>query len=200
VTPRRPLRGGARPHDLGNAPPAARASWPVSAPRWRSPPHHRGGWRPRGGNAAVGHRHRHDARSDRGPPRLVGRQGSREPRGGGSTPVGPPRKGHVSGRGALTQAAWAATRTKPTSRAAPCRRLTTRLGTRRALVAGGHRMLGMAWHGLSNPAGDADLGRDACDRGEAQASRLNRMRKLEALGLQVILEPVPSVSEASSFS
>jgi len=113
---------------------------------------------------------------------------------------GPPRKGHVSGRGALTQAAWAATRTKPTSRAAPCRRLTTRLGTRRALVAGGHRMLGMAWHGLSNPAGDADLGRDACDRGEAQASRLNRMRKLEALGLQVIVEPVPSVSEASSFS
>jgi transposase len=110
------------------------------------------------------------------------------------------RKGNVDVRGALTQAAWAATRTKHTSLAAPCRRLTTRLGKRRALVAVGHRSLVMAWHVLSNRASDQELGRDDFDRCEAQAYRLKLIRKLEALGLKVVVEPALSVSEAPSFS
>jgi transposase len=110
------------------------------------------------------------------------------------------RKGNVYVRGALTQAAWAATRTKHTYLAAQFRRLTTRVGKRRALVAVGHSILVIAWHLLSTQASYQALGRDDVDRCDAQADRLKLMRKLEALGLNVVVEPAPSVSEASSFS
>ena len=110
------------------------------------------------------------------------------------------RQGNVYVRGALTQAAWAATRTKRTSLAAQFRRLTTRLGKRRALVAVGHSILVIAWHLLSNRASYQELGSDYFDRCNAQAYRLKLIRKLEALGLKVIVESVPSVSEASAFS
>jgi hypothetical protein len=111
---------------------------------------------------------------------------------------GHPRPGKVSGRGTLTQAGWAAPRTKPTSLAAPFRRLTTRLGQRRALVAGGHRRLVSAWHLLSNRASYQEWGRDDFDRCEAQAYRLKRIRNLEARGLNVAVEPTTTVSKASS--
>lgn len=62
---------------------------------------------------------------------------------------GKTRKGDVYVRGALTQAAWAATRTKNTYLAAQFRRLTTRLGKRRALVAVGHSILVITYHLLS---------------------------------------------------
>jgi transposase len=108
------------------------------------------------------------------------------------------RKGNVYVRGALTQAAWAATRTKHTYLAAQFRRLTTRLGKRRALVAVGHSILVIAWHVLSNRASYQELGRDYFERSDAQAYRLKLIRKLEALGLKVAVEPTTSVSEASS--
>jgi transposase len=110
------------------------------------------------------------------------------------------RKGNVYVRGALTQAAWAATRTKHTYLAAQFRRLTTRLGKRRALVAVGHSILVIAWHVLSNRASYQELGSDYFDRCDAQAYRLKLIRKLEALGLKVVVEPALSVSEAPSFS
>jgi transposase len=97
-----------------------------------------------------------------------------------------------------TQAAWAATRTKRTYLAAQFRRLTTRLGKRRALVAVGHSILVIAWHLLSKQASYQEWGRDDVDRCDAQAYRLKRIRKLEALGLKVAVEPATSISEASS--
>ncbi len=108
------------------------------------------------------------------------------------------RKGNVYVRGALTQAAWAATRTKHTYLAAQFRRLTTRLGKRRALVAVGHSILVIAWHLLSKHASYQELGSDYFDRCDAQAYRLKLIRKLEALGLKVAVEPANTVSEASS--
>jgi transposase len=108
------------------------------------------------------------------------------------------RKGNVYVRGALTQAAWAATRTKRTYLAAQFRRLTTRLGKRRALVAVGHSILVIAWHLLSKHASYQELGSDYFDRCDAQAYRLKLIRKLEALGLKVAVEPATSISEASS--
>jgi transposase len=108
------------------------------------------------------------------------------------------RKGNVYVRGALTQAAWAATRTKRTYLAAQFRRLTTRLGKRRALVAVGHSILVIAWHLLSKHASYQELGGDYFDRCDAQAYRLKLIRKLEALGLKVAVEPATSISEASS--
>jgi transposase len=110
------------------------------------------------------------------------------------------RKGNVYVRGTLTQAAWAAMRTKRTYLAAQFRRLTTRLGKRRALVAVGHSILVIAWHLLSNRASYQELGSDYFDRCDAQTYRLKLIRKLEALGLKVAVEPTISVSEASSFS
>jgi transposase len=110
------------------------------------------------------------------------------------------RKGNVYVRGALTQAAWAATRTKRTYLAAQFRRLTARLGKRRALVAVGHSMLVIAWHLLSTHASYQELGSDYFERCDAKAYRLKLIRKLEALGLKVVVEPVASISEASSFS
>ena len=110
------------------------------------------------------------------------------------------RKGNVYGRGALTQAAWAATRTQHTYLAAQFRRLTTRLGKRRAVVAVGPSLLVIAWHLLSTQASYQALGSDYFDRCDAKAYRLKLIRKLEALGFKVVVEPAPSVSEASSFS
>jgi hypothetical protein len=75
-----------------------------------------------------------------------------------------------------------------------------RLGKRRALVAVGHSMLIMAWHRLSHHASDQELGRDDVDRCDAHAYRLKRMHKLEALGLNITVEPTTNVSETSSFS
>ncbi len=114
--------------------------------------------------------------------------------------AGHTRTGHVSGRGALTQAAWAATRTQHTARAAPFRRLTTRVGKRRAWVAVGPSLLVLAGHLLSTHAASEALGRDDVDRSEAKTSRRQLLRNLAALDLNVVVEPAPSVSEASSCS
>jgi hypothetical protein len=69
-----------------------------------------------------------------------------------------PCKGQVYVRGALTQTAWATTRTKHMYLAAQCSRLTTRMGKSPALVAGGHSILVMACHVLSKPASYLELG------------------------------------------
>jgi transposase len=82
---------------------------------------------------------------------------------------GKTRKGNVYVRGALTQAAWAATRTKQTYLSAQFRRLTARLGKKRALVAVGHSILVIAWHLLSNQASYEELGGDYFDRRNAKA-------------------------------
>ena len=103
-------------------------------------------------------------------------------------------------RGALIQAAWAATRTKHTYLAVQFRRLTARLGKRRALVAVAHRMLVIVWHLLSTHASYQELGSEYFDRCDAKAYRLKLIRKLEALGLKVVVKAAPSISEASSFS
>jgi transposase len=102
---------------------------------------------------------------------------------------GKTRKGNIYVRGALTQAAWAATRTKNTYLAAQFRRLTTRLGKRRALVAVGHSILVIAYHLLSKRASYQELGGDYFDRQNVTAYRSKLVRKLEALGLKVTLEP-----------
>jgi hypothetical protein len=57
-------------------------------------------------------------------------------------------------------------------------------------------MLVMAWHVLSNQACYEELGSDDFDRCDAQAYRLKLIRKLEALGLTVAVEPTTSIPEA----
>lgn len=109
---------------------------------------------------------------------------------------GKTRKGNVYLRGALTQAGWAATRTKQTYLSAQFRRLTTRLGKKRALVAVGHSILVMVWHLLSKQASYQELGGDYFDRRNANAYRDKLIRKLEALGLKIVVQPITTLSEA----
>jgi hypothetical protein len=59
-------------------------------------------------------------------------------------------------------------------------------------------MLVIAWHLLSKHASYQELGSDYFARCDAQAYRLKLIRKLEALGLKVAVEPANTVSEASS--
>jgi transposase len=91
-------------------------------------------------------------------------------------------------RGALGEAAWAASRTT-TFLGQRYRRLVRRRGKLKALVAVGRSILVIVWHLLADPtARYADLGADHFDRvvnNERRAREL--VRQLEALGHQVTL-------------
>ncbi len=74
------------------------------------------------------------------------------------------RNGNLHLQRMLTQAAWAATRTKETYLAAQYKRLVRHKGKQRALVAVGHSILVIAYHLLSRRAGYQELGGDYFDR------------------------------------
>ena len=63
-------------------------------------------------------------------------------------------------RGALVQAAWAATRSKETYLTAQYQRLVKRLGKKKALLAVGHSILIIGYHVLKNKASYRELGGD----------------------------------------
>ena len=69
------------------------------------------------------------------------------------------------------------------------RRLATRRGRKRAAVAVGHSLLGIVYHMLKNRCDYRDLGADYFDR--LKPERLTRylVRRLEALGHKVLLQP-----------
>lgn len=92
-------------------------------------------------------------------------------------------------RRALTEAAWAASHTKDSYLAAQYRRLASRRGKKRALLAVGHTILVIMYHLLRHHQEYKDLGRDYFDR--LQPDRLQRylVKRLEALGHEVILRP-----------
>jgi transposase len=71
------------------------------------------------------------------------------------------------------------------------RRIARRRGTKRAIVAVGRSILVIVWHLLSDPdARFHDLGPgfyDTCI--DAERSKRNHIRQLEALGYKVTLQP-----------
>ena len=94
-------------------------------------------------------------------------------------------------RGALTEAAHAASRSKGTCLSAQYARLRGRRGPKKAAVAVGHSILVICYHILERKAPYEDLGeghfqRRRCE--QAQARRL--VRQLEKLGHKVALEPL----------
>ena len=93
-------------------------------------------------------------------------------------------------KGALTQAAWGASRTRRSYFSARHRRLTARRGKKRATVAVAHDLLGVAYLLLSDPAARyADLGADYFDRLDGPERQAERMvRKLQRLGYSVELK------------
>jgi transposase len=94
-------------------------------------------------------------------------------------------------RGMLTQCGWAARRTKNTYLAAQFWQIAARRGKEKACLAVGHSILVTAWHLLSSPdATYHDLGGDwLTRRRHPQAEQRRLLRRLEALGVKVTIEP-----------
>ena len=93
-------------------------------------------------------------------------------------------------RSALTQAAWAASRSRNTYLSSHYRRLAGRRGKKRAIVAVGHTMLEMMYHMLRDDVDYQELGHDYLDK--LQPHRLTHylVKRLESLGHEVTLAPV----------
>jgi transposase len=92
----------------------------------------------------------------------------------------------------LVQAAWAASHTKGTYLAAQYRRLSKRRGCKRALVAVGHTLLVMMYHMLKRGTTYQELGADFLERLEPARLTRQLVKRLEALGHKVTLEPCPA--------
>jgi transposase len=98
-------------------------------------------------------------------------------------------KGNRWLRATLVQVAWAASHTKHTYLAAQYRRLASRRGKKRALVALGHTILVISYHLLKGRTNYQDLGPDYFDRLETNRLTRSLVRRLERLGHEVILKP-----------
>ena len=92
--------------------------------------------------------------------------------------------------GALGVAALAASRSKGTFLAARYRRLVTRRGKPRALVALEHSILTAVWHMLRNGEAYDELGKDFYTQRDPQRTRTRAIRDLEFLGYEVTITPV----------
>jgi transposase len=92
----------------------------------------------------------------------------------------------------LVQAAWAASHTKGTYLAAQYRRLAKRRGCKRALVAVGHTLLVIMYHVLKRGTTYQELGADFLNRLEPARLTRQLVKRLEALGHKVTLEPCPA--------
>jgi transposase len=102
---------------------------------------------------------------------------------------GQTRHGNPWLRSALIEAAHAAARCRETYLAAQYRRLAARRGAKKAAVAVGHSILVSAYHLLRDAEPSHDLGGRYFDERDRQAVERRLVRRLEALGHKVILEP-----------
>jgi transposase len=92
-------------------------------------------------------------------------------------------------RAALIEAAWAASHTKNTYLSAQYKRLIRRMGKKKALVAVGHSILVVIYHIIATRAPYHELGSDYFDRQKPEAVQRRLIRRLEALGLRVTVQP-----------
>lgn len=107
-------------------------------------------------------------------------------RSAGKRKSGRMRKANRWLKGALTQAAWGASRTRRSYYSAQHRRLTTRRGIKRATIAVAHSLLVTTHCLLSNPKPYADLGAAYFEKLQSPTQQAERMiRKLQRLGYNV---------------
>lgn len=100
------------------------------------------------------------------------------------------RPGNKWLRAALTQAAWAASRTRDTYLRSQFWRIAGRRGKQKAAVAVGHSILVIAWHILANQADYDELGGDWFAKRQNTAARQRWLvNQLEALGNTVTVTP-----------
>src|SRR2546422_1441254 len=100
------------------------------------------------------------------------------------------RKGNVSLRRCLSQAAWAISMTKNNYLSALYRRIAARRGAKRAIMAVAHALLVIAYHMLKRKEDYRELGADHFDRIDVNRIRRSLVNRLERLGHKVTLEPL----------
>jgi transposase len=98
-------------------------------------------------------------------------------------------KGNCWLRSALTEAAWAAGRTKQSYLGTLYRRQAARRGKKRALIAVAHTLLVIFYHMLKANVPYNDLGPDFFDKLKPGQYRRYLVKRLEALGFNVELKP-----------
>ena len=108
----------------------------------------------------------------------------------GKRKSGRTRKGNPWLRTALVEVAQAAGRARQTCLGAHYRRLASRRGKKKACVAVGHTILGIAYHVLDRGTTYEDLGPQYSDRRDRTAVERRLVGRLESLGYKVTIEPV----------
>jgi transposase len=93
---------------------------------------------------------------------------------------------------ALTEAAHGAARTKKSYYAALYHRLAGRRGKKRAIIAVAHSLLVTGYHMVTRQVDYQDLGREYFDHRNPEAIKRRAVKRLEQLGYQVELTPVPA--------
>jgi len=114
---------------------------------------------------------------------------------GGKRLSGKTRKGNPWLRQVLIEVAHAASKTKDTYLAAQYRRLATRRGKQRALVALGHTILVIAYHLLTRRGPYHELGPLYFDVLDRQRVQQRLVQRLERLGYTVNLQPSAAYSD-----
>jgi len=110
----------------------------------------------------------------------------------GKRTSGKTRKGNRFLRTVLVQAAHAAARTRSTYVRAQYRRLATRRGQKRAMMAVAHAILIMASYMIQRQEPYRDAGGDFCDQLQPEDTARRLVKRLEHLGYCVTLQS-PSI-------
>ena len=100
------------------------------------------------------------------------------------------RKGNRTLRRTLTEAGWAAGKTKNTYLGAAYRRIKARRGGKKAAIAIGHKILGIAYVVLRDGVEYRDLGVNYYDERKKDAVVRHAIKRLEQLGYKVAVQPV----------
>lgn len=108
----------------------------------------------------------------------------------GKRKSGTTRKGNRWARKALCEAAWAASKTKATYLQAQFRRLAALRGSKRAVIAVASTILTIGYYMLQRGTTYQELGGDYFDKRNALRTTRRLVKRLEALGHKVILEPM----------
>lgn len=114
----------------------------------------------------------------------------------GKRKSGKTTKGDKWLRCALTEAAWAAGRSKGTFLSERFKRLAARRGQKRALIATGHTLLVIIYFLLKHRSRFVDLGADYFVRLDPERKKNHHLRQLEQLGYRVSLESAEIKSTA----
>ena len=103
------------------------------------------------------------------------------------------RKGNPHLKAMLVGTAISASRTKGSYLRDKFHRLRVRMGAKKAAVAVAHKILVAVFHMLQRAVAFADLGADYLDRVDKHRTAKRLVRRLDALGYAVMLQPKPAI-------